>query len=747
MISESSQIAKESKTYQFGEFHLDAENFLLLRNNETVQLPIKAVQILLALVEADGRVVKKEEILERVWADTFIEESNLSHHVAALRRALGEEKNSKKFIETIPRRGYRFVAPVTEIENGAAEITISERTRTRIAEEEEIEVSELQPIKSISAETTAPETSAAPTAKKTRRSRRSAVLAGTIAIITLAAIGFAFYKYFNPLPMTFEAKNLTRLTSSGKVRCVVISADGKFIIYSQEEMDGEQQSLWIKHIGSDSNAQIVAPAAINYRSLNISPDGNRLYYVNEKGTLFQMPVFGGAVKKVADGLFVGTNFNGIGISPDGRQIAFVRRSEKDASALFIADADGESERVLAAFEQPVRFNPFPAWSPDGKIIACPVLFSGRQNILALQVADGTSSPIFSQNWNTVKQMAWLPDSKNLLMWGDNDSDRGFWNIYYPTGEAVKINNDRSRQEGVSITSDGHFLATVKSERTAYIWMMPSDNTAGAKQLTAGTGKFDGGISLGWLPDGKVLFNSISGNKRSVLMIETNGGNPKPLVKDDFLAISPDGRFIVYQEPPNLSGGQALRLANVSDGEEKQLTKNAETKNVDVWAAFSPDGKWVVFTRFAKRVGLWKVSADGGEALPILIENAICPTVSPDGKTVAFVLRRAGQPNRIALVSFDGGEIIKIFDAKLERNPVGDKQNLQWTADGRGVYFVAYNNGVSNIWQQPIDGSPPVQVTDFKDGRIFNFAFSPDGKQPALSRGTFNSDVVLIENGR
>jgi len=91
MISESSQIVKESKTYEFGEFRLDAKNFLLLRNNQTVQLPIKAVQILLALVETDGRVLKKEEILERVWADTFVEEANLTHHISALRKALGEE--------------------------------------------------------------------------------------------------------------------------------------------------------------------------------------------------------------------------------------------------------------------------------------------------------------------------------------------------------------------------------------------------------------------------------------------------------------------------------------------------------------------------------------------------------------------------------------------------------------------------------------------------------------------------------
>ncbi len=75
----------------------------------------------------------------------------------------------------------------------------------------------------------------------------------------------------------------------------------------------------------------------------------------------------------------------------------------------------------------------------------------------------------------------------------------------------------------------------------------------------------------------------------------------------------------------------------------------------------------------------------------------------------------------------------------------DKQNLQWTPDGLGIYFIALNNGVSNIWRQPIDGNHPVQITKFETGCIFNFAYSPDGKQLVLSRGSLNSNVVLIKN--
>lgn len=224
-------------------------------------------------------------------------------------------------------------------------------------------------------------------------------------------------------------------------------------------------------------------------------------------------------------------------------------------------------------------------------------------------------------------------------------------------------------------------------------------------------------------------------------MEADGSKSKQLVKGSvILMVSPDGRYLVYQKRTSATGDIGLWRTDLSDDSEKQLTKG-----VDIWATFSPDSRWIVYTHFGERVGLWKVSVEGGEAKQILNENAICPTVSPDGKIIAIVLQRMGQPPQIGLTPFDGGEIIKTFDAALLSNPTTDNKNLQWTADGRGIYFVALTNGVSNIWQQPIDGSAPVQVTDFKNGRIFNFAFSADGSQIALSRGTFNSDVVLIEN--
>ncbi|HKP12096.1 MAG TPA: transcriptional regulator, partial [Blastocatellia bacterium] len=104
--------------YEFGRFRLDAAEHTLWRGGELVPLTPKVFGILLALVENSGRVVGKDELMRQVWPDSFVEEGNLTQNVSLLRKALGETGDGKPFIETVARRGYRFVASVTRAGNG-----------------------------------------------------------------------------------------------------------------------------------------------------------------------------------------------------------------------------------------------------------------------------------------------------------------------------------------------------------------------------------------------------------------------------------------------------------------------------------------------------------------------------------------------------------------------------------------------------------------------------------------------------
>lgn len=570
--------------------------------------------------------------------------------------------------------------------------------------------------------------------RQINRHKLSAALA--LAALLIATISAYRFLTRNKPPLDFHAGQVNRLTSTGRVRASVVSPAGKFVVYAQEENAG-QQSLWMRDIGSESTVQIAPSSDVEYRVLNITPDGNSIYFLDGTRTVYQIPVMGGKAKKIAEDLLRDSR---IGFSPDGKQFTFVRRFGKNASALFIVDADGTNERNLTSVEQPTRLEDDPAWSPDGKIIACPILIDGFFKILTVRLADEKATLIPSNGWSVIRRLAWLPNSNSLVFIGTVKGNfHQLFQISYPGGEARQITSDLYNYDDLSLTSDGRSVAAVKVEQTAHLWTTPSSDVTHARQITSGFEKFDGIYSLEWMSPGKILYTSSPSDDVSTWTIEADGSNPNQLIKEGhYPTVSPDHRFIVYRE--RIGSEQALLRMDLNDGSKKLVSKG-----IIHYPTFSPDGKWLVFTKYNDGMALWKVPVEGGEPTRLLVENALCSAVSPNGKTIAFVLRRGGNSNRIALVSFDGGEIIKTFAAVPETNTLSNNQNLQWTPDGRAIYYIALNNGVSNIWRQPIDGSPTAQVTQFATGRIFNFAYSPDGQQLVLSRGSFDSDVVLIKD--
>ncbi|HSK71818.1 MAG TPA: alpha/beta fold hydrolase [Pyrinomonadaceae bacterium] len=123
------------KIFEFGGFQLDASERLLFDGDKTIQLAPKVFDTLLLLVENCGHLLSKEKMLEQIWEDSFVEENNLAQNISYLRKILGEDKNTK-FIETVPKLGYRFIAPVSVVEVEEPETIVFEQTRARILIEE-----------------------------------------------------------------------------------------------------------------------------------------------------------------------------------------------------------------------------------------------------------------------------------------------------------------------------------------------------------------------------------------------------------------------------------------------------------------------------------------------------------------------------------------------------------------------------------------------------------------------------------
>lgn len=179
----------------------------------------------------------------------------------------------------------------------------------------------------------------------------------------------------------------------------------------------------------------------------------------------------------------------------------------------------------------------------------------------------------------------------------------------------------------------------------------------------------------------------------------------------------------------------------ADGQNNRQITNGYGEN---YPSFTPDGNWIVYTVIGKeRNILWKIPA-GGEGKPIQITRegfTIKPQVSPDGTMIACTYRKnASDVWKIVVIPFSGGAPVKTFDLPAPRY-----QMIRWTPDNRALIFLDKRNGIHNLWRQPLDGSPPKQITNFSEDQILHQDLTADGSEYILSRGGRRRDIALIKN--
>jgi Tol biopolymer transport system component len=581
-----------------------------------------------------------------------------------------------------------------------------------------------------------------------------------VAVVVLLAAGgagFAIFNYWKKAEQPQrKAVQIEQLTTNGRTVDAAISPDGKFYIYTVDE--GGMHSLWVRQRAASRDVEIIAPEEdVYYWGLSFTPDSEYINFVKvqfEKNTnwsLFQMPVLGGTQRKIledADG--------GLGYSPDGKQIAYLRAEypTDQESSLAIANADGSGERILASRKYPESFparGRIPVWSPDGKTIAAIITEESSpiqaMSIVEVGVDDGAIKPVKTKDWLYVSQIAWLPEKTGIVVLGtakDSSSfNRQIWSFSYPGGEGQRITADLSDYTSLSLTGDLETLVTVVANGVSNIWVSPFADSERAVQVRSGGSNEEGMFGIEWSKDGRILFNSNAGGKSEVWSMGSDGSGAKQLTQDAGMcqpgAVSPDARYILFacikDEKINV-----WRM-DANGGNLKQLTTdNAGGAQMDV----TPDSQWVIYEGFSGgETYLWKVPIDGGEPVRISNNPTGTPALSPDGKWIACAYRRDKDSTwRYAVVPIDGGEPLKVFDL------IGKKSPFRWSADGSSLYYLRDTApGVTNIWTLPLDDKPTKPLTNFKTELIFNFALSPDGKQFALARGTVTSNVVLLKDFR
>jgi serine/threonine protein kinase/Tol biopolymer transport system component len=587
-----------------------------------------------------------------------------------------------------------------------------------------------------------------------KQHKRGFILALVGLLIVAGALAFVWKRFLNPArPEPFRAMNITRLTTGGKIGNAAIrgyasiSPDGKYVVFRTTESG--KDSLWVRQVSTGSLVKIVPDLGGKIGGTTFSRDGEFVYYSlfdNPLGTLYQVPVLGGAPRRIMSGVTSPVTF-----SPDGKQLAFVRPSASD-SDLIVANTDGTGERKIATRRLPAYFSHGggPAWSPDGESIVCGAgSYTGNLSatLVSVPAAGGAEKTITAESWVSVSRVLWLGDGSGLIVAAVPElisAGTQLWHVSYPGGEVRRVTNDLNAYgtSSLGLTADSKTLVTVQADKSAQLWVIaPGDDLSKAKQITSG--KYDGD-SLAWTTDGRILYTAPSGEQSDIWSINADGAASRQLTSDAYTeglgCVSPDGKYAVLSS--NRSGNFNIWRMDLASGEQKQLTEGTET---DSQPDCTPDGQWVVFRSLRQgRFTFWKAPFSGGTPEQISDKSSTWASVSPDSKFVALrYFDDQANANKIAVVPLAGGAPVKTLDVAASFRDVG----LGWTPDSKAIIYADTHENADNIWSMPLDGGASKQLTSFNSGLIFAFQVSRDGKRIALSRGTQIDDVILLRDSR
>jgi DNA-binding winged helix-turn-helix (wHTH) protein/Tol biopolymer transport system component len=649
------------------------------------RLEPKVMAVLCCLADHAGEVVGKDQLIKAVWSDTFVSDDVLTRSISELRHVFDDDVRDPQVIQTIPKRGYRLIAEV-EVESEAA---LARRTKFW-------------------------------------------TYASFLVLCLVLALTLAFV-----LPRRVRSPSLpdiTRLTAGRKIASAVVSPDGRYLAYV--ENDDKMLSLWLQQIVSATTTRLVPVPSGGFDGLRFSPDGNYLYFVRgdgpQKASLYQLPTLGGMSREVMTDFAYPGRF---AISPDGKSVAFLRRRN-----LVIASLDGSGERVIATRKGSVWFNWHgPAWSSDGRLIA---IVEGRDgpaagdHLVVVPVEGGPERRITSEGWFHIYQPEWLADGSGIIA-AAQGSHMQLWEFPYPAGKPRRITQDLLRYEQVSLTADSNSLVTVQVDFASKIWVGPTSNPDRIHPVT-GPGHITSNFGLTWTPGGQIIYWTNAGDRYDFIMMDSDGNNSHPLPINIWKwqpDVCPDGHTLVFM---GLYKGAYTIMRGDLDGRVPQPLTHGQAQ----WEPqCSPDGEWVLYRGIDTDI-LSKVPIQGGQA--VQLTDKPCPSagISPDGKWVACLSVATG---KMAIIPFSGGNPVKFFDVPATFDD--DCCPMRWTADGKNVVYVNKGVGVSNLWEQPVSGGPPVPLTHFNSENIGYCAFSHDGSQVAIDRGIGTEDAVMITNFR
>jgi eukaryotic-like serine/threonine-protein kinase len=576
-----------------------------------------------------------------------------------------------------------------------------------------------------------------------RKNKFGTALGAGIGLILLGAAAFGIYSLFPHkksvpvLEMTIE-----NLTNNGHVFLSRISPDGKYLLHVRDE--NGLQSLWLRHIPTGSNTQVVTPSATRYAGLTFSPDGNYIYFVRRDdaeqsiASLYDAPVLGGTPR-----LLIKDVDSPISFSPDGQRFAYLHQhGDSSLTDLRIARRDGSFERNLFHQKDVLTDSLTVAWSPDSKKILIPIVQLSAQNLggfLDVETAGGEIKQSAVAKDRIYLEPSWFPDGSSLLVSAETAAT-GFQHnqlgtVAYPSGDYRALTTDTNDYVHPSISADGQTIAATQVQGKYEVEIAPVASPEKLVPIKLPSNLPT--MSWDWTPDSQLLV--IQGP--DIRIVNPHGGD-RVVYSDSRFPMDQgkscaDGRYVVFRSLGKSGGAEANVWRVDSNGTNLLRLTSGLNERVP---SCSKDGKWLYYIDDADHQFLKRVPIDGGTPETIIKAASEPYELSPDGKSVAtFEIREADHAGMLAIYSLETGK-----KSETEFDPRG-LPSMAFMPSGKAILYLVREKGVDNLWVQPLDGSPRRQFTHFTEERLAGYAFSKDGLQLGLKRGHGEADAVLVRN--
>jgi eukaryotic-like serine/threonine-protein kinase len=551
-------------------------------------------------------------------------------------------------------------------------------------------------------------------ARRPRRSMAIFVAAGVAGIA--AVLGYVAWR--SPSDDDRRQVSLEQITESGDVLAAAISNEGRYVAYTEATADGI--ALNVRQVQTKATVTIVPAGTYQFRGIAFSPDSAYVYATTVKpSSLLRVPTLGGQPATILEDIG-----SAVAVSPDGRELAYVRAKGPLEAELVVVSADGSNLRSVAVEKRSPTATP--AWSPDGKTIAWPPASPASEFGFTLVSANGEhKESINLPGWKYIESVVWLPSGRGLVLTAEEESREltgrhQILEVTYPQLKIKRLTND---------LGDYHFLAgnpdvalsSVQLGRRSGISVGTLESPDALRRV--GTGGSDGSRGLTWLPDGRLVFTD---TYTIGWIMNADGSGLRPLLSDRRSASAPFscghliGYTVVHRALAtvfllDLDSGRSRRLTDVSLGQP----------------TCSPDGSALIYT---DNEVIKSVSTTTASEPIVMQRNAHDARVSPDGRWLAAHTRSSDSADNFVVYSMKDGSLIRKFP--------GAVANFQWDSTSAALLYSRGAGNVDNLWRAPIDGQPATQVTHFTSDIIFSFAISSD-RRLAIARGETANNVVVL----